>query len=46
MVAAPRCVTLDTMPETFAFDFDPRYRPLLAVGGITPARSRKPPIRF
>ena len=29
------------MPHTFAFDFDPHYRPLLGLwGGATPARSQ------
>ena len=32
-------VRLGAMTETFAFAFDPRYAPLLALAGITPARS-------
>ena len=36
VVAASRC-TLDTMVSTFGFTFDPRYAPVLRLGGITPA---------
>ena len=39
MVRTRPCVTLGAMPQTFAFVFDPRYRPFLALAGITPARS-------
>jgi hypothetical protein len=39
MVHPPSCVTLGVMSQTFSFAFDPRYRPFLALAGITPARS-------